>query len=244
MCIRDRIEDWLGGFGWLRGMLGAGGEAGQGIGRAAEVATQIGMVALGVATNVLLLVVIGLFLAAAPATYREGLVQLVPIRHRPRAEQVLFRLASALRWWLLGQMVSMVVLGVATAIGLRLFSVPFWLPLALITAVFTFVPFIGPLAAGVLVVGVSLGQGLETALWVMVLFLVLQNVEGLFLTPMIQQRAVRIPPAVLIGTQVVLGALLGIPGLILAAPIAAAGLVLVKMLYVEDALGDRPALPG
>lgn len=243
-ALRADAEDWLGGFGWLRGILGMPDEPENGAARTAEIAAQAGMAVLGMVTNAILLVVLGLFLATAPATYHDGLVRLVPVRHRPRAEQVLQRLTVTLRWWLLGQLVSMSVLGMATALGLWLFAVPFWLPLALITAAFTFVPFLGPLAAGALVVAVSVSQGIETTLYVLALFLVLQNIEGLFLTPMVQQRAVRIPPAVLIGTQVVLGTLLGLPGLILAAPLAAAGLVLVNMLYVEDTLGDRPAQAG
>lgn len=240
--FRDEAATWLGGFGWLSDMAGFSGSASETAARTAEVAAQAGMVTLGVLMNLVLIVVLGLFLASTPKPYLNGTVRLVPIQHRPRAREILARAGSVLRWWMLGQLVSMAVLGSVTAVGLWLFSIPFWLPLALITAVFTFVPFLGPLAAGALIVAVSLSQGMETTLQVLALYVVLQNLEGMVLTPMVQQQAVHIPPATLIAAQVMLGALFGLPGLLLAAPLAALGLVLVKMLYVEDVLGDRSAL--
>jgi len=240
--FRDEAETWLGGFGWLSSMAGFSGTAMEDAARTAEVAAQAGMVTLGVLMNLVLIVVLGLFLASTPATYVNGAIKLVPIGRRPRARYILARIGTVLRWWLLGQLVSMAVLGSVTAVALWLFSIPYWLPLALITALFTFVPFLGPFAAGALVVAVSLGQGIETTLQVLALYVVLQNLEGMFLTPMIQQRAVHIPPAILISSQVMLGALFGLPGLLLAAPLAAMGLVLVNLLYVEDVLGDRSAL--
>lgn len=257
--LRTEIEQQLGGLGWLQGLIGGEGggneggtggdvttpgeQAAAGARAAAEAAARAGVAMVGVLSNIVLIAVIGLFLAVSPSTYADGAVRLVPIARRPRARQVLERVATALRWWLLGQLVSMTVLGVFTALGLWLFGVPLWLPLAILTALFTFVPFIGPLVAGGLVLLVSLGQGVETAFYVLLLFLALQNLEGFWLTPLVQEQAVRLPPAVLIGTQVLLGTLLGLPGLILAAPLAASGLVLITMLYVEDTLGDRGALP-
>jgi predicted PurR-regulated permease PerM len=193
---------------------------------------------VGALTTLAIIFLIGVYLAATPDRYRAGLVRLVPVRHRARAEEVLDAVAYALQWWLLGQLVSMITLGTLTGLALWLLGVPLWLTLALLTAMLTFVPYLGPIIAAVPVVLVAFAEGPATALYVFVLYLAIQSFESYFVTPMVQQQAVYLPPALTIAVQILLGALFGIPGLILATPLAAVGLVLVRMLYVEDMLGD------
>ena len=140
-----------------------------------------------------------------------------------------------MRWWFLGQLVSMIVLGVTVSLGLMLLGVELWLSLGLLTGLFTFVPILGPIIAGAPILLVSFTESTDVGLSVLVFYLLVQNVEGNFLVPYIQHRAVHLPPALLLAAMVVLGALFGLPGFILAAPLTVVGLVLVKKIYLEKA---------
>jgi predicted PurR-regulated permease PerM len=127
--------------------------------------------------------------------------------------------------------------------GLKLLGVPLALALALIAFLTNFVPFIGPIVAAVPAILVGFSVGADTALWVALLYLGIQFFEGNFLTPMVQRESVDLPPALTIGAQVLFGVLFGTLGVIFATPLAAAGLVAVRMLYIEDVLGDRDGPP-
>lgn len=210
---------------------------------AAGAAAGVVIGVLGILGTTIVVIVIGVFMAADPRLYVVGFLKLVPLHSRPRAGEVLSLIGYVLRWWLLGQLVSMMVLGVFTALGLYAVGIDLWLGLAAMTAMLTFVPFLGPIIAGIIVVSIAFAVDVETGIIVFVFFLALQNLEGYILTPMVQKRAALMPPALLISMQVLFGALFGAPGLILAAPLTAAVLVAVNLLYVEDVLGDRRAVP-
>jgi predicted PurR-regulated permease PerM len=181
----------------------------------------------------------GVYLAFDPTLYRRGLLRLAPIAQRARMSEVLDALGSALRGWLVSQAFSMVVVGTATTLGLWMLGTPLPLGLGLIAFLFTFVPYVGPIAAAVPALLVAFTVGPTHALYVGLLYFAVQMVEGNLLTPLVQQRMVQLPPAVTIVSQVLAGVVLGTPGVVFATPLAACGMVLVKMLYVEDTLGDR-----
>ena len=181
---------------------------------------------------------IGIFLAWQPSAYRSGFVRLFPERRRKRMREVLNAIGYVLQRWLVGQVVLMTIVGVLTWIGLHLLGVPYALPLALFAALAEFVPYIGPIVAGIPAVLVALAESPELAIWVAGLYIVIQSVESYLLTPLIQQRAVYLPPALLLFSQVILGVTAGPLGVIVATPLAAAGMVAVNKLYVEDVLGD------
>jgi predicted PurR-regulated permease PerM len=208
----------------------------------AQIASLVTALIGGIATAIVM-VAIGLFLTVDPGLYVRGAIKLVPIARRARAAEVLATIGYALRWWLIGQLVSMTVLGVVTSAGLMFFGVELWLGLGLLTALLTFVPFLGPIIAGVPVLLIAFAEGAQTGIAVLIFYLVLQNVEGFLLTPLVQQRAVRLPPALLIAMQVLMGALFGIAGLLVAAPLTAAGMIAVNLLYIEGVLGDTRATP-
>lgn len=182
---------------------------------------------------------IGIFLAWQPSAYRRGFVRLFPERRRKRVREVLNAIGYVLQRWLVGQVVLMTIVGVLTWIGLHFLDVPFALPLALFAAFAEFVPYIGPIVAGIPAVLVALAERPELAIWVAGLYIAIQSVESYLLTPLIQQRAVYLPPALLLFSQVILGVTAGPLGVIVATPLAAAGLVAVNKLYVEDVLGDN-----
>jgi predicted PurR-regulated permease PerM len=181
---------------------------------------------------------LGIFLAWQPSAYKSGFVRLFPERRRKRIREVLNAVGYMLQRWLVGQMILMTIVGVLTWIGLHLLGVPFALPLALFAGFAEFVPYIGPIVGGVPAVLVALAEGPELAVWVAGLYVAIQSVESYLLTPLIQQRAVYLPPALLLFSQVILGVTAGPLGVIVATPLAAAGMVAVRKLYVEDVLGD------
>jgi predicted PurR-regulated permease PerM len=182
-----------------------------------------------------------LYLAADPSTYVDGLVRLVPPRARDRARDLLRQVHDVLLWWLIGKVASMCAVGVLTYLGLKALGVPLALMLALIASILTFMPNIGPILAAVPAVLLALEGGLASAGWVLGLYLAVQTVESYILTPMIQQKAVSLPPALILAAQIIAGVLAGIPGVAMATPLTAAAVVLVRKLYVEDILERRAA---
>jgi predicted PurR-regulated permease PerM len=192
----------------------------------------ITMGAIGVAGSSLVVIAIALFIAYDPALYRNGLLALLPDRSG-RMDAALSGVGQALRWWFLGQIVSMLVLAVTVSVGLWVLGVELWLSLGVLTGVLTFIPILGPIIAGVPILIVAFAEGTTTGLYVLAFYLVIQNLEGNLLVPFIQQRAVHLPPALLISAQVLLGALLGLPGFVLAAPLTVIGMVLVQRLYLQ-----------
>lgn len=199
--------------------------------------------ALGAATGLLVILANGLYLTLEPGVYRRGVLRLVAPAHRDRAGQVLAALEHALHWWLVGRIASMTVVGVSTWLGLVLLGLPSAPTLALLAALLTFIPNIGPVLAAVPAVLTGLAQGPTLALYVALLYLGIQTVESYLITPLIQRRVVTLAPALLLTAQLALGLTLGVLGLLLATPLAVVLLVLVQMLYVEDVLGDRIGSP-
>jgi predicted PurR-regulated permease PerM len=190
-------------------------------------------------SSALVVVIIGLYLAIRPLTYTEGAARLVPSEQRQRAGQVLAAMGHALRWWMVGRGASMLVVGILTALGLLLAGVPLFLSLGVIAGLFSFVPYIGPIAGAVPAILVAFTVSPVKALYVVLIFAGVQLLESNLITPLIQERTVSIPPALLITAQVVAGVLAGILGVLLATPLAVTLTVAVQMLYVEDVL-DEP----
>ena len=194
--------------------------------------------------DTLLVVVGGIYLAAQPELYRVGLLKLVPKRGRALAADALDASARGLRLWLLGRIVSMAVVGLLTWLGLVLIGVPSALALALLAGLLEFVPFIGPVLSAVPAIILALAESPEMAIWVALLFLAIQQFEGTVLEPLVQQRAVDMPPALLLFALVAGGLVFGIVGVILAAPLTVVLYIMVKRLYVQEALNTRTTLPG
>lgn len=195
---------------------------------------------LGAIGNVAIILFVGIYFAFSPGVYKRGFVRLVPPAKRERATQVLDTLGDNLARWLVGKTISMVIVGVATAAGLTMLGVPLGLILGIIAGLLDFIPYVGPIIAGVPAVLIALSMGPDMALYVILLFLVVQTIEGYVLQPLVEARAVELPPALTIVMQLIFGMLLGFAGVALATPLTAVLMVLVNMLYVEDILGDKP----
>jgi predicted PurR-regulated permease PerM len=204
--------------------------------RLADVATQT----LGAVGSIGLMAVVGVYLAADPGLYRGGLVRLVPPAYRAAIDAALLASGHALSRWLLGQSISMLFVGFATAIGLALLGMPLALTIGVIAGVLAFIPFFGPMASGLLAVLLAFMQGPTQALYVAALCVVIQQIEGNLLMPFVQRWAVELPPVLGITAAVIFGLLFGLPGVILATPLMVVVMVLVQKLYVEGVLQEAP----
>lgn len=231
--LRERVED----FAWAPDRIDTetimDGEQGAYLGRGLRVVSAT----FGALANGVLVLFMAVLFAVQPKLYVSGALRLVPRHKRARMAEVLHRVGETLRRWLVGQLGLMVFVAVASWLGLWLLGVQSALALGLLAGLLTFVPFLGPLAAAVVAILVSLAGGVLTAAWVALLFIGIQAVEGL-LEPLVQQKAVYLPPVLLLVSQLALGVLVGLVGVVLATPLAAALMVIVQMLYVEDVLKD------
>jgi predicted PurR-regulated permease PerM len=186
------------------------------------------------AVGVIVVFVVGFYGALEPRTYERGLLLLIPTGRRDSAEAVLKEVIHTLRWWVLGQLIPMTVLGAATMISLWVLGVPLAFTLGLLTGVMIFVPYIGALLSEIPAVLIALRQGPATMAYVIILYLVIHGLEGYILTPLVQRRAVRLPPVLTILAQLFMWIVAGFLGVALATPLAAVGLVLVRMLYLNE----------
>lgn len=198
----------------------------------------------GAIANVLIVLFFAVFMAAQPRLYVEGFLHLVARKKRARVREVLHEIGEVLRRWLVGQTVLGVCVAILTGAGLVLLGAPFPFALALLAGLMEFVPYIGPFVAAIPAILVGFAEGSELALYIGLLFAGIQLTESYVLAPLVQQRAVHLPPAAILFAQVLMGAIVGALGVAVATPLAAAVMVAVSMLYVEDALGDNNAKPG
>ena len=241
------FERYLQQFGWLNQLLGGTPSLDKLVQNASGMLSKAGVLfsgTLGVIGNVLIIVFVGIYLAAQPRVYVDGFVTLFPKPKRRRTRQVMNELGDTLAQWMLGKLVSMTIIAVTTSLGLALLGVPLALVLGLIAGLLDFIPYIGPIMAAVPAVMLALSESPALALYVVVLFVGLQILEGYIVLPLIERRTVSLPPALTISMQVLLGSLFGLSGIALATPLAAVAAVLVSMLYVQDVLGDPVSTPA
>ncbi|MGQ9372099.1 AI-2E family transporter [Azospirillum sp. ST 5-10] len=186
---------------------------------------------------------VGIYTAASPHLYRHGLILLVPPSGQRRANEVLDVTGSALWKWLLGQLVSMAVVGILTTAGLLMLGVPAAVALGLVAMALEFIPMVGPFLAAAPAVLVAFAQSPSLAIWTAVVYVLIQQIEGNVILPVAQKRVVHLPPVITVAAITAGGLLFGLLGMFLATPLAVVALVVVNMLYVEDRLGEGRHFP-
>jgi predicted PurR-regulated permease PerM len=189
-------------------------------------------------------VVAAIYLASSPDVYRRGATKLFPISQHQKITEALDATSVALRYWAGGQLVTMAVIGTLAGLAYWLIGLPSPLALALVAAITNFIPFIGPLLGAIPALIFALTMDVSTVIWTLVAITAIQQLEGNVVTPLIQRRAVSLPPALGLFAIVVFGLLFGFLGIFLAVPLTVALMVLVKKLWIRETLGEETTLPG
>src|SRR6266853_92280 len=184
--------------------------------------------------NFFIVLFLGLTFAAQPSVYRKGLLFMAPIRHRARATAIVDRISETLERWLIAQIITMFAVFVVTWIGLAIIGVQSSFILGIQAGLLTFIPTIGALLGGLIVVLASLASGWVAGASAFVLFLGVHALESYILTPIIQRQALDIPAATLFAFQILLGVVFGIWGLALALPLMAIAKVMIDYFKAED----------
>ncbi len=187
---------------------------------------------------------LGLYMAATPKVYLDGILLLISPVHRTRGREVLMALDTALSWWLLGRVVTMTVMGILTTLVLWLANIPLALVLGVIAGLLLFVPYVGAVLAAVPAMLIALMQSPAKALWVAAIYTGVHVFEGYCITPFVQKRAVTLPPALLLSVQILSGAFFGFMGIVFSTPLTVVVIVLVQTLYVQDILGEEVVVLG
>lgn len=207
----------------------------------APLASRVFASTFGAGASALVILAIGLYLSLDPAKYKAGIVALFPKAHRRRVAGILDAIGATLRLWLMGKVTGMTFVATATTLGLWALGHPLAFSLGLMAGLLDFIPNIGPLLAFVPAILVSLMDSPMQALYVAILYVAVQSIESYLIEPWLYQRNVDLPPALTISGQVFFSILLGFLGLLVATPLVAVVLAMVKQLYVEDVLEDQPA---
>lgn len=238
-------QEYLEERGWGQELIGQVGDSeGPSLGDLAGGAAGLFTSVLGAIANLLIILFLCIYLAYEPGVYRDAVLDLVPSVERDRIRDVLSNAGSALRLWMIGQLGAMAVVGVLTAVALTIAGVPAALALGVIAGLLDFVPIIGPLIAAVPAIIIGLGEGLGTGVVVALIFTAVQQIESYIVTPLFQRGVVSLPPALVLGAQVVLAVLFGLLGIFLSTPLLVVVIVLVQTLYVEDVLGEDVPVMG
>ena len=196
-------------------------------------------------SGLVLIIVGGLYLAAQPGIYRNGFLLLFPDDgKRSSAKETLDAMGEALQLWLVGQLLTMAFILVVSLVGLWAIGLPAAVALAVFAGLAQFVPILGPIVASVPALLVALTESWQMVLWVLALYVVIQQVESNLVTPLVQRRTVHLPPALPLFAVVVFGLLFGLMGVLLATPLAVVAFVGIKKLWVRDTLGEATRLPG
>ncbi|MCC7394848.1 MAG: AI-2E family transporter [Sphingomonadaceae bacterium] len=190
-------------------------------GSVGRVTAAVGIL-LGGITNLVMIFVLGLFFAMEPRLYERGFAWLLPISERAHFYDVSRAVGATMRRLMAGRLLGMLVEGVATWLLLAAYDIPLAALLGLITGLLVFIPNIGAILSGVLMVLVGLSVGPEGGLYALIVYFVVQTVDGYVIVPMVAKRTVDLAPALVLGAQLLFGALFGILGLALADPIVAA----------------------
>lgn len=236
--LRERLQEYSWGT-WLaeeiKQVRSSAEDSEQTLTRAAGAASAV----VETLTGAVVILFLALFLAINPELYKGLVVRLAPPARRERLREVIDGASNSLWRWTLARLVSMSAVAVGATAGFYLIGMPVAFMLGVFAGLANFIPNLGPLIWLAPAMLLAFVQGPAQAVYVGLLFMVVQTLEGYVITPMVQQRMVHLPPAAGLSIQILFGALWGFAGLALATPFAAVAMVVIQKLYVEDALGDN-----
>jgi predicted PurR-regulated permease PerM len=215
-------------------------------GSTVSTAAGVGLTAATVVSLAAVVFISTVYLVIRPEPWVNGFVSLFPAGWRPRTREVLQALYQTEQRWFLGQLAAMTFIGVFWAISLSLIGVPFALLIGIFSGLISFIPYVGALISIVVPVLLALISDPFSVVWVIVAFIIIQQIEGNLLQPIVMSRAVDLHPALVVFAILVMGTLFGIVGVFLAVPLVAALQVLVRELWVQrmDQIGTDPNPPA
>ena len=193
---------------------------------------------IAVVAGLVLILVLSIYVGADPDTYHDGLMLLFPRPWRKRGGEVLTAISIALRKWLVTQLIAMVVIGVVSTVVLLILGVKAAVPLGVIAGLLEFIPTVGPILSALPAVAMGFVDSPEKALAVVIAYIAIQQMENYLLIPFLMREGVDLPPALTIIAQALMALIFGFLGLLCAVPALAATMVAVKMLYVQDVVGE------
>jgi predicted PurR-regulated permease PerM len=236
----NRLEELLRRYSWGQYILSSISDmklsASQGI-KLFTRTTEIATTTLAAIANIIVILFTAIYFSVNPGLYIKGIVALVPKGKSQRVEEVFEATAHTLRYWLLGQAAAMIAVAILTTLGLWLVGVPLAFLLGLIAGLLNFVPFLGAIMGAIPGTLIALTKGGNTAFYALLVYLIVQQLEGNLVTPMAQKQAIQLPPALIILAVVVFGLIFGLAGVLVATPLTVVAIVWIKMLYVHDVLG-------
>lgn len=226
-----QAKNQLNQYAWGRAILDQ--TSGQGSEKLISTAKRFFNSTFGILGDIYIILFLGIFFTADPGIYKNGVIALIPRQHKEEGKHILDKLGQTLKSWFKGKLFSMAVVAVLTGIGLSILGVPMVFALALIAGILNFIPNFGPIIAMVPAVLIGLTQGVNTALIIAGMYVLIQMVESNLITPTVQKKLVSIPPALIIIGQLVVGSVTGYLGILLATPVVLIIMVMVRELYVK-----------
>jgi predicted PurR-regulated permease PerM len=216
----NRILAWGNELGVVRGGAQIEQLSEQLMGSLGRLTTAVGS-AIGAVTSLALILVIGIFVAIEPRLYERGFAWMLPLRNRESFYRTASSMGYTMRRLMAGRLIGMAVEGVGTWLLLWLGGVPMAALLGILTGLLAFIPNIGAIVSGVLIVLVGFSAGMDTGFWAIGVYLAVQIIDGYIIVPYVARKTVDLAPALVLGAQLLFGALFGILGLALADPIVA-----------------------
>jgi predicted PurR-regulated permease PerM len=248
LALANRLQSFFG----LGTQIGLDPESLSSVGRefltgsTVSTAAGVGLTAATVVSLAVVVFISTIYLVIRPEPWVNGFVSLFPAGWRQRTREVLQILYQTVQRWFLGQLAAMTFIAVFWAISLSLIGVPFALLLGIFSGLISFIPYLGALISVVLPVLLALISDPFSAVWVILAFIIIQQIEGNLLQPIVMSRAVDLHPALVIFAILVMGTLFGLIGVFLAVPLVAVLQVLVRELWVKkmDQMGTDPNPPA
>jgi predicted PurR-regulated permease PerM len=216
----DKVLAWGNGLGIVQGGAGVQQLGGQIMGSLGRLGSAVSS-ALGVLASTVMILVIGIFIAVEPRLYQRGVAWMMPLSSRERFYDTAENMGFTLRRLMAGRLVGMAVEGIGTWILLALGGVPMAALLGILTGLLAFIPNIGAIVSGVLIVLAGFSVSTNAGLWAIAVYFIVQTVDGYLIVPYVARKTVDLAPALVLGAQLLFGALFGLMGLMLADPIVA-----------------------
>ncbi len=199
-----------------------------------DTATSFFSTSFGILGDLYIILFLGVFFTADPSLYQDGIILLLPAQKKPVGKIILNRIRIALKGWLKSMLVSMILISILISVSLNIVGLPGTTVLGLITGVLEIIPNFGPVIAMIPGVLLAFTIGTKTAVIVALIYIACQTIVASIVTPLLQKRIIHIPPALTLLSQLIMGTLSGIMGIILAVPLLAILIIVIEELHVKN----------